>query len=474
MNSSRLSSTADIFSNTSEGVLTPAFLKELREGFVKSREDRALHNAVTNNSIDSLALNRDAVRGEDGHFSHRIKQDGVTDQKQSGRCWMFAGLNTLRPRVVHEHRMETFEFSTAYLQFWDKMEKSNLYLESIIELRDSDFMDRDWELVNKHTPEEGGWWSFLTALVEKYGVVPLAAMPETKSSSDTKTLNEILGRLLRRHASLMMALHESGADLDELRAGKVTALKEVYRFLTISLGEPPEEFDWRYRLRKGSEDTAESEDSQKVADDRLSAAETHTPHSFYKKYVGSAMGEYVCLYNDPHNELGKHYCFDRARNMVGEKCMNFVNVSMDSMKQIAKSAILANEALWFAANMSFDQSSEHGLMAIDLFDYSSLFGIELYITKGQRTRFYAGASNHAMAFIGVDLSADGTPQKWLVENSWGDTKGKKGLWTLRDSWFSEHVYTVIVHKRHIPEEILKSYEEEAKVLPAWYPGAQGN
>ena len=142
-----------------EGALNEGFLKDLREGYVMDRADRALHNAVTNNAIDSLALNRDAVRGEDGHFSHRIKREGVTDQKQSGRCWMFAGLNTLRPQVMREHKIESFEFSTAYLQFWDKMEKSNLYLESVIELRGADFMDRDWELVNKHSPEEGGWWN---------------------------------------------------------------------------------------------------------------------------------------------------------------------------------------------------------------------------------------------------------------------------------------------------------------------------
>ena len=466
-----LTHTDALKAEVTQGVLTPEFLKDLREGYVMGCEDKALHNAVTNNFIDALALNRDAVRGQDGLFSHRIKQEGVTDQKQSGRCWMFAGLNTLRPHIMREHKMESFEFSTAYLQFWDKMEKSNLYLESVIELRCVDFMDRDWEIVNKHSPEEGGWWNFLTALVGKYGVAPLSAMPETKSSSDTKTLNEILGRLLRRHAARMMELYEDGADLDALRAEKALALKGVYRFLAINLGKPPVEFEWRFRLRKDAEKKAESEDSVSVEDQGLSAAETHTPLSFYEKYVGSALGDYVCLYNDPHNELNQHYCFDRARNMIGKKCMDFVNVGTDMMKEIAKASILANQPLWFAANMSFDQSTEHGLMAIDLFDYGSLFGIELNMTKAQRTRFYAGASNHAMALIGMDLSSDGSPQKWLVENSWGDKKGKNGLWTLSDSWFSEHVYTVIAHKSHVPADILKCLEDEPKVLPAWYPGA---
>ena len=456
-----------------EGALTADFLNELREGYVMGREDRALHNAVTNNPIDSLALNRHAVKGEDGHFSHRIKREGVTDQKQSGRCWMFAGLNTLRPQVMREHRMESFEFSTAYLQFWDKMEKSNLYLESIIELRDADFMDRDWELVNRHGVEEGGWWNFLVGLVGKYGLVPLSAMPETRSSSHTDTLNVILGRLLRRSAARIMDLHADGADMAALRDEKESALKEVYRFLAINLGEPPAEFEWRFRIRKDETKKAEADGLGKVEDDGLSAPETHTPRSFYEKYVGTSLADYVCLYNDPHNELGRRYRFDRARNMVGEECMDFVNVGSETLKEVAKAAILANEPLWFAVNMGFDQSTEHGLMAPDLFDYGSLFGIDLTLTKAQRTRFHAGASSHAMALIGVDLAADGTPRKWLVENSWGEAKGKKGFWTLRDGWFAEHVYTVIAHKRHVPADVLKGFGEEATVLPAWYPGSDG-
>jgi bleomycin hydrolase len=167
------------------GTLTPEFLAELREGYQMSASDRACHNAVTNNDINALALNRGVVRGDDGHFSHRIKSKGITDQKKSGRCWMFAGLNVLRPQVIRDHGMAEFEFSTAYLQFWDKLEKANLFLESVIELRDADILDRDWEVVNKSAMEDGGWWNYVVGLIEKYGVVPASAMPETHTGSHT-------------------------------------------------------------------------------------------------------------------------------------------------------------------------------------------------------------------------------------------------------------------------------------------------
>jgi bleomycin hydrolase len=459
--------------SASTGALTPKFIDLLRESYEMSAGDRACHNAVTNNAVNSLALNREVVRGDDGHFSHRIKSKGITNQKQSGRCWMFAALNVMRPQVIRDHGMEEFEFSTAYLQFWDKLEKANLFLESVIELRDADFLDRDWEVVTRHTMGDGGWWNFVAGLVEKYGVVPASAMPETYGSSHTETLNHILGCLLRARAVGILEQHTDGAGVDALRASKHEAIKEVYRFLVINLGEPPAEFEWRYRRRKkygvnGADPDAEL---RTVAEEDLTPPERHTPQSFYRKYVGLPMADYVCLYNDPQNELDRHYRFDRARNMVGNECMHFVNIDMAAMKKIAATSILANEPVWFAVDMFTDQCGKHGLMEHQLFDYEALFGIDLRVSKADRIRFHAGASCHAMALMGVDLAKDGQPRKWLVENSWGDKKGDKGQWTLHAKWFDEHVYTIFVHKRHVPAEILERFKDVSRELPAWYPAA---
>lgn len=474
MTTSQLIRTRRSGTASSDGALTSEFLSALRKGYRMGAADLARHNAVTNNDTRSLALNRGGVRGDDGHFSHRIQTKGITNQKKSGRCWMFAGLNVLRPQVIRDHRMEEFEFSTAYLQFWDKVEKANLYLESIIELRDVDFLDRDWELVNKWTMEDGGWWNYLVGLVGKYGVMPLSAMPETHASTHTETLNEILGRLLRSRAVRLLDRYADGAGIDELRAEKNEVLAEVYRLLVIHFGEPPVDFEWRYPVKKVEESpNAADADLQSAENRRLTPPERHTPQSFYKKFVGRPLSEFVCLYNDPLNELNRHYCFDRARNIVGNDSMHFVNIDTAEMKDLAKASILANEPLWFAVNMNFDQSQELGVMRHRLFDYETLFDIDLGISKADRTRFHSGASGHAMALMGVDLDGAGQPRKWLVENSWGDEKGDKGCWTLHDDWFDEHVYTIIVHRSHVPEHTLSQFDEEATVLPAWYPSAMG-
>lgn len=455
-------------------VLSSVLLGELRAGYQMGPADLATHNAVINNSVRQLALNRGIARGDDGHFSHRVRSKGILDQKKSGRCWIFAGLNVLRPEVMRRHRIESLEFSTAYLQLWDKMEKSNLYLESIIELRDADYLDRDWEMVNKMTIEDGGWWNYLAELLEKYGILPLAAMPETHASSDTETLNEILDRLLKARAVCLVELHQSGADLARLRVEKNKVLAEVYRLMVIHFGEPPVEFEWRYEeCSSAGSGSGDSSGSKAAFNSKLTPVELHTPRSFYERYVGQQLSELVCLYNDPHNQINHHYRFDRARNMVGGSCMSFVNIEAAEMKEIAKASILAGEPLWFAVNMKLDQSAELGLMKDRLFDYENLFGIDLRISKANRTRFHSGASGHAMALVGLDLDAGGAPRKWLVENSWGDDKGNKGLWTLHDDWFEEHVYTIIVHRRFVPGGILDHFNDPPDVLPAWYPGARG-
>lgn len=458
------------------GILNQELLVQFREDYRMDDIDRARFNAVSNSDINKLALNRDIVRGEDGHFSHKIAAKGITNQKASGRCWMFAGFNVMRPKVIHDLGLEDFEFSSAYLQFWDKMEKSNLYLEEVIEMRDADPLDREWQLINEQMVGDGGWWNFVTSLIEKYGVVPASVMPETHSSENTRVMNSVLERLLRSRAVGLLQAHKEGNDVRALRNAKEKALAEVYRFLSLNLGEPPTEFDWRYEKKKNAkqDDAAkrEEEEEVKVKQERLSGLKRYTPQGFYREFVGVDLSQFVCLYNDASKPVGKHYSFSRAHNIVGEPEMHFVNIETSAMKEIAVNSVLANQAMWFAVNMGVDQSREHGLMEHELFDYEALFGIDMPLSKAERTRFNAGASNHAMVLTGVDLHK-GKPRKWLVENSWGGDKGNKGRWTLYDKWFDEHVYTVIVNREQVPEGILSIFEEEAEMLPAWYPGAMG-
>lgn len=472
------------------GALTPDLIKHLQDGFKLDPATQAVQNAVTNNRIDSLVLNRGIIRGHDGHFTHKINFKGITDQHASGRCWMFAGFNVMRPHTMKANKLPKVEFSAAYLLFWDKLEKSNLYLEYMIEMRDTSFLDREWELVHEWTLSDGGWWNYVVNLVHKYGVVPQEIMPETHSSNNTRFMNRILEQKLKKDAVKLHEMHKRGASLDELRNYKKNALAEVYRFLVINLGEPPKQFEWRYEKTstnkdksdkevsqdkgqdKSEEDNKDEKEEDSVENKKLVSTGMLTPQQFYKEYVNYNLDQYVTLYHDPVNPLMKHYEFSRSKNMAGTPEMNFVNIPMQQMQEITKNSIIDNRPVWFAADVGKDQSSKHGLMAKGLYNYAQLFNLDLELSKAQRVKYRAGASNHAMVFMGVDIRDD-KPVKWLVENSWGTKSGDNGTWTLYKNWFDEHVYLVIVHRDHVPQDILKVFNEPAKSLPAWYPGAVG-
>ena len=468
-----------------EGGLTPDFLDHLRQSY---QPDEVRFNALAANPINDLVLNRSVVAAHDPHFTYRIRFKGVTDQHHSGRCWLFAGLNTLRPAIIAKNKLDEFEFSETYLQFWDKLEKSNLYLEYMIELRDADPLDREWEAVQKWTLDDGGWWQGVVALVSKYGVVPKEAMPTTTASDNTDTLNTVLERKLHVDGAKIRELARTGSEVTALRAYKEQALVEVYRILAQTLGEPPKEFSWRPKQKDGDKKSA-AEGAEKSGKKKTAAksgaktkesaldidrtpAKKYTPLSFYHEMVGAALEDYVSLYYDPVNPLLKHYAFQRSRNLADHADVDFVNIGLDAMKQIAMKSVMANEPVWFASDVGKDQNAKLGILAANLYDYGPLFDVNLHLDRAQRILFRDGGANHAMVFMGVDV-VNNKPVKWLVENSWGADKGDKGTWTLYNNWFDEHVYMVIVNKRHVPAAMLKVFNQPATVLPPWYPGAAG-
>jgi bleomycin hydrolase len=435
-----------------DGGLSPAAITELQGSFQMDGRTRLIYNSVTNGDIKNLALNRDIVRRNNGHYSHKIKTEGITDQKSSGRCWLFASLNVLRPAVIERHNLDGFEFSQSYLAFWDKIEKANCFLEYAIELGDRDPLDREVSLLLRSPFPDGGWWSHTVHLIEKYGVVPKEIMPETNSSSNTRSMNRIIGRKLKLDAIKLGDMKRAGKSVEQMRAAKRKMLAEVYRMLAVNLGEPPREFVWRYTDK----------------DKKLSEAKTYTPRAFYRDWVGVDLGDYFILCSDPSNAFGKHYQVRHSRTLYDREDPHYVNVEIDVLKRAAIKSLLDDEPVYFGADVGNDQDREHGIMAMGVYDYETLFDVDLRMSKAQRLLAYEGAPGHAMVLIGVDLQGD-KPVKWLVENSWGSSNGDGGFWNLYDSCFDEHVYAVVVRKAYVPKDVQKILDQPVTVLPPWHP-----
>ena len=445
-----------------KGSLSGPVLARLRASFEMNEADRARFNAIAHSDLSQLALSHELKAKDDGHFSHRVTTKGITNQKAAGLCWLHASLNLLRPRVMSKLGLENFEFSTAYLQFWDLLEKANRYLEGVITLRKTDPLDRTWKILNQWIAGDGGWWGYAKALIEKYGLVPASVMPETKNNKDTRVMSQVLAELLRSKATEILRESDRGSKETVLRKIKEGAMEDVFRFLSLNLGVPPSEFEWRHE----KQNKAKGKAKKGVKQDRLTAHKKYTPQSFFQQTVGLKLSDYHCLFHAPTDPSASITCLRNNTARWADE-MNFVNLEIDAIKKICLKAILADEPIPFGVDMGIDQSTKHGLMEHKLFDYESLFGIKMDLTKAERKRLCAPRAGHMMAIIGVDLKKS-VPQKWLIENSWGDDKGQKGLWTLFDSWFDEHVDHVIVHKRHIPAKTLGIFREKPVRLPVWY------
>ncbi len=458
------------------GGLGPETIEALQSSFEMDAHTRAMYNAITNAHITDLALNRDLLRQHNDLYSHKIDVKGVTNQRSSGRCWLFAGLNQIRHGVRKRQGLKDLEFSQVYLTFWDKLEKSNTFLEHVIRLRNRDLMNRELVMVLKDPCPDGGYWENVVDLVNKYGLVPKDVYPETNSSNATRSMNGVLAQLLRAHAVRLRKMSEDGANLRQLRERKEEMLQDVYRILAINLGEPPTQFTWRYEPGKSDKkenendgDGAEDGESDDGPDTQQDIEEcVMTPRRFFREFVAVDLSQWVNLFNDPTHPVGRHYTIRMSRNVADGQDIHYANIAMDTLKEIAIRSLLDGTPVMFACNVSVDQSSELGIMADGLYDYDSIYGIDMRMSKAELALYRNGTRNHGMVFVGVDLH-EGRPVKWRVENSWGTDRGKGGYWALYDDWFDQHVYNIIVLKRYVPEDVLQVFEQKPEVLPPWDP-----
>jgi bleomycin hydrolase len=289
-------------------------------------------------------------------------------------------------------------------------------------------------------------------LIDKYGAVPKEIMPETNSSENTGAMNNLISRRLRSGAVELRAMAADGKTVDEMRAAKEKILSDIYKMLVMNLGQPPTEFEWRYESR----------------DSTISDKKNYAPQTFYKEFVGVDLNDYANLLNDPSKEYGKHYQLKLSRNIFDGEDVDYANVEIEKLKEAAEKSVLDDEPVWFGNDVGKDQSRDLGIMADDLYDYSSIYNTNMTLTKADQLLYRESAPNHAMVLMGVDIK-ENKPVKWLVENSWGDKNGDKGYWTMYDSWFDSHVYNVIVKKKYVPKEILDIFKQPAVICPPWDP-----
>ena len=433
--------------------ITGKVLQEIQTSFVMDPSTRAIQNVLTNDkNIRENALNR-ALQGKiDHYFKYRVAVKGITDQKSSGRCWMFTSMNVLRPGIMTRYNLDAFDFSHNYLYFWDLLEKSNLFLENIIATAGEPIDARAVAMFLQNPVNDGGVWNLYYNLGEKYGVVPREVMPETAHSDNTPALLSLVNERLRKAAYALREMTAARKTKAALQTEKIAALKDVYRVLALCLGEPPARFTWRY----------------KTCDGEIKALVDYTPVQFYKEITPPDYdpANYIMIMNDPTRDYYKLYEIENYRNTIEGINWTYLNLPNEEIKHAAIASIKNNEAMYSSCDVgkAFDRSS--GVLDPGVYDFNALFGVNLSMDKKARVLTRQSGSAHAMLLIGVDTDDNDNPVKWQFENSWGTTING-GYLTFTDSWFDEYIFRVVIHRRFLGEKAIKSLYQEPVMLPPW-------
>lgn len=437
-----------------KGGITPEMLEKIKSEQPNSAADRALRTALAGTSINQLAKNPNNPASSDTYFSHSVPSKGITDQQSSGRCWLFTGMNVMRAKMIKKYNLGAFQFSQSYSFFYDQLEKSNLFLQAVIDNAKKPMDDKLVEWLFKNPLSDGGTFCGVQDVMMKYGAVPAEVMPESYNANNTSRMSAIIALKLREYGLALRQGAAQGQKPAVLEKRKVEMLGTIYRILSTCLGEPPTTFKW----------------TMKDANGRPVSTKEYTPKSFYEEYVGEDLkNNYVMLMNDPSRPYHRTYTIDMDRHSYDGAQWTYLNLPIEEIKPLAIASIKDSTMMYFSCDVGKFYDSKTGVLCTENFDYATLFDTDFPMDKADRIRTFASASSHAMTLMAVDLDAEGKPTKWMVENSWGPNSGVKGHLIMTDKWFDEYMFRVVVEKRFVPEKLLKLYNHEPTRLPAWDP-----
>ncbi len=439
-----------------DGNITSDMLKKYRQSISNEPSSKALRNAVAHSSIADLSTSISSLSAVNDDFTYTVPTKGITNQQSSGRCWLFTGMNVLRSKAINKFDLPEFELSQVYLFFYDQLEKSNLFLQGIIDTRQKPMDDRmvDWLFSNPLS--DGGTFTGVADLVMKYGVVPKDVMPETYSANNTSQISMLLKWKLREMGLELRDLSKQGKSTKALQAKKEEMLGIIYNVLTLAYGIPPTEFTWSRRDKSGN----------------IISTKSYTPKSFYKElWDGEDLYDnYIMVMNDPLREYYKVYRIDYDRHTYDGHDWLYLNLPTEEIKPMAIESIKDSTAMYFSCDVAKYLNRENGTLDLNNFDYESLLGIKFNMDKSQRVQTHASGSSHAMTMIAVDLdSTTGKVNKWMVENSWGKNSGHKGKLIMTDKWFDEYMFRLVFNKKYVPTKYLEMMKQKPILLPAWDP-----
>lgn len=441
-----------VSAQTKDGGITKQMLQQIEKQNAPTASDRALRNALAANSIDALAKNQKNAGALDTYFNVETKKQSITNQKSSGRCWMFSGMNVLRANFAKRTDSLKVTFSQDYLFFYDQLEKANLMLQGVIDTGKKPIDDQRVQFFFHHPLNDGGTFCGVADLTEKYGLVPTEVQPETYSAESTSRMSRIISSKLREQGLELRKMVNEGKKAKDIQQRKTEMLSEIYHMLVITLGEPVKEFTYAFRDKNGK---------------ALTPVKTYTPQSFYQEVVGEKLnGTFIMVMNDPRREYYKTYEVEYDRHTYDGHNWKYLNLPMEDIEQLAIASLKDGRKLYSSYDVGKQLDRKRGFADTENYDYESLFGTTFGMNKAERISTFDSGSTHAMTLTAVDLDADGKPLKWKVENSWGSDSGHQGCIIMTARWFREYMFRLVVDKKYVSEKLLKDYDQKpVMVMP---------
>ena len=437
---------------TKAGGISAEMLQQIQQLNAPTASDRALRNALAANSIDNLAANQVNAGALDTYFSVETKKQSITDQKSSGRCWMFSGLNVLRSNFAKRTDSLTVSYSQDYLFFWDQLEKANFMLQGVIDTGKKPIDDQRVQFFFHYPVSDGGTFCGVADLAEKYGLVPFEVRPETFSANNTSKMSQLVKSKLREQGLELRRMVADGKKAKDIEKRKTQMLSEIYHMLVITLGEPIKEFSYAFKNKDGK---------------AITPVKKYTPKSFYEETVGGALnGTFIMVMNDPRREYYKTFEVEYDRHTYDGHNWKYLNLPMEDIEQLAINALKDGRKLYSSYDVGKQLDRKRGYCDLENYDYVSLFGTTFNMNKAERISTFDSGSTHAMTLTAVDLDAEGKPLKWKVENSWGKDWGQQGCLIMTARWFREYMFRLVVDKQYVSDKLLKDYEQKpVMVMP---------
>lgn len=426
-------------------------LKKLKKKFDKNNKLVVLRNALSRNLINDVVFVNDGVNHNLDSFNVEVKTMPVCNQRQSGRCWIFAGLNVLREHIAKQLGINNFQLSQNYISFFDKLEKSNYAMQNLISIRNKEIGDRELDFILNEPVNDGGQWDMFVSLIKKYGVMPKANHYETKQSENTMISDKLVNSSLRQFASLVR-----GKTDDECEKLRLEYLEKFFNLFVASFGYATETFNFTYKDKDGN----------------LVDLGEFTPQSFSKHFgIDTLIDEYQSVVSAPTKDkaFNKTYTVKFLGNVAGGKEVVHLNVDFDRFEQLIIEQLKNDEVVWFGSDVSYYGDRIGGLWDTNSFDYKTAFDLDFVMDKADSLDYRQSMMNHAMVITGVNLDKNNLPTRWKIENSWGDEIGRKGYFVMSEDFFKLYTYQAVIKKKYLNKTETKALEGKVTELAPWDP-----